>query len=544
MIVTTESAMLEHTLTWIEEMKARAMIFLAMAAILASTVAAQRGVDLVPSSELGTYHALIIGIDKYQHWPRLDFAERDASDIRQILISDYGFVSSNVAFLPSRQATGSSILAELRSHFNALGPTDNFLIFYAGHGHLDPLTDTGYWVPVDGKVNDEASWISFTRIKDLLTAHKIKAKNVLVITDSCYGGALTRGGPTPGKAKPTNTYYTENIMRLAKKRSRQVMASGGYAQVPDRSDFAELLKQALRKNPYPIVDLEFLFFDEVYPGLTKAGLQRPRMARLTSGPEEDGQFVLMRSDASLGSLAETVSTAQSSGSPAPLGVELTYRNSIRDSQNPAAFQSYLEKYPKGQFATLAKIKLDELAPDDQPRKTIVPRVKGLTSVKLRAAPATISSDAIYQMVRERGFSFPAVNLRGDFRHEYEAKNESGVQVIVDHATGLMWQQSGSVDTMSYGAAQAYVAELNREVFAGFSDWRLPTIEELASLVEPTKKSGDLYLDPIFDDRQRWCRSADKKSPSRSWSIVFYEGALYYPTFNFPYYVRAVRSATP
>ena len=41
-------------------------------------------------------------------------------------------------------------------------------------------------------------------------------------------------------------------------------------------------------------------------------------------------------------------------------VELTFWDSVKDSDNPAMIGAYLKKYPAGDFAPLARIKLDEL----------------------------------------------------------------------------------------------------------------------------------------------------------------------------------------
>ena len=51
------------------------------------------------SVDLGTYHALIIGINSYSAWPPLKFAEQDARDIRQILINRYGFAPERITDL-------------------------------------------------------------------------------------------------------------------------------------------------------------------------------------------------------------------------------------------------------------------------------------------------------------------------------------------------------------------------------------------------------------------------------------------------------------
>ena len=39
-------------------------------------------------------------------------------------------------------------------------------------------------------------------------------------------------------------------------------------------------------------------------------------------------------------------------------------------------------------------------------------------------------------------------------------------------------------------------ELNNKMFAGYSDWRIPTIEELYSLLQP-KSNQKLYIHPVF-----------------------------------------------
>jgi hypothetical protein len=253
--------------------------------------------DTLPAAdEFGGYHAVLIGIDGYEHWPTLRFAEQDARDIGDLLQSSYGFSDQNVTRLAGRDATRSRILGALREKLENLREDENLLIYYAGHGHLDPLTESGYWVPVDGELYDDASWIPFTTITSYLGAANVRAKNVVVITDSCYGGSLARAGPTPGSPRPSADVgrYVARLAQLAGKRSRQVIASGGYEQVPDQSLFAGLLKRALEENEYPAVDLELLFFSQIYPQLRVGGQQEAIMTRIVSGPDVDGQFVLVR----------------------------------------------------------------------------------------------------------------------------------------------------------------------------------------------------------------------------------------------------------
>jgi hypothetical protein len=44
-------------------------------------------------------------------------------------------------------------------------------------------------------------------------------------------------------------------------------------------------------------------------------------------------------------------------------IELSFWESVRESDNPALVRAYLEKYPNGEFSVLAQIRVDELTPD-------------------------------------------------------------------------------------------------------------------------------------------------------------------------------------
>jgi Caspase domain len=265
---------------------------------------ATRGVsadDALPDPDkFGVYHALVIGIDEYDAWPNLRFAERDANRIADVLESKYGFEPRHVTRLVGENATRSKVLNTLRTKLQAMTERDNLLIYYAGHGQLDSITEKGYWVPVDGGLDDVTSWIPFSELTELLSATSVKAKNVILLTDSCYGGAM-RAGKTPGLPEPSaeqmERYYAD-LAKRASKRSRQVAASGGYEQVPDESMFAMLLTNALEDNDYQAVSLEWVFFS-IYPHIKLFGQQEPAFARVLSGPDVDGQFVLVRSGAAL-----------------------------------------------------------------------------------------------------------------------------------------------------------------------------------------------------------------------------------------------------
>ena len=59
-------------------------------------------------------------------------------------------------------------------------------------------------------------------------------------------------------------------------------------------------------------------------------------------------------------LGEFASAAGGMRDPNDREVELSFWESVRESDNPASLQAYLEKYPDGEFKSLAEIRLSEL----------------------------------------------------------------------------------------------------------------------------------------------------------------------------------------
>jgi serine/threonine-protein kinase len=154
---------------------------------------------------------------------------------------------------------------------------------------------------------------------------------------------------------------------------------------------------------------------------------------------------------------------------------------------------------------------------------------------LRHHPIRVPNEKLYKILGLDNRLRPLRYVENDFED-----NRNGT--VTDYATGLMWQKSGSSVYMEYPNVQDYLRELNRGRFAGYSDWRLPTVEELISLAEPEKFSNDLYLDPIFDKKQCWCWSSDKRSLTSAWHVQFDCGYFHY--YEDRCYVRAVRFVQP
>ena len=126
------------------------------------------------------------------------------------------------------------------------------------------------------------------------------------------------------------------------------------------------------------------------------------------------------------------------------------------------------------------------------------------------------------------------------QHEYETKIIADEKVVIDHATGLMWQQSGSYDYMKRKEVKKWLRGLNRKGHAGYTDWRVPTVEEASALLEASEKNGNLYIDTVFDKKQRWLWTGDSCSSGGMWRVYFDDGYVDWGDVSL-LFVRPVRN---
>ena len=181
------------------------------------------------------------------------------------------------------------------------------------------------------------------------------------------------------------------------------------------------------------------------------------------------------------------------------------------------------------FAPNGKDKILKAIWKDQPRtdfggdvQTSIerPRSRPLRDRALSELPEA----AVRRMLIQHNFPARAFKWNEDYSHphgagfdnDYEA-DLSG-QIILDHHSQLIWQRSGSDRKMKLADVPRFLSELNADRFGGYTGWRLPTLEEAMTLVEPDKKSGTLYIVPLFDQRQWWLWTADRLNTNSHWCV--------------------------
>ena len=185
------------------------------------------------NKDFGRYYALVIGNQNYEQMEDLASPISDATRVARVLEDKYGFTVQLV-----QNANDVTVLQAVNNLNAVVGPEDNLLIYYAGHGSRKGSGDfeAGYWLPVNAdKPPVDTYWVPTEQI----TSHmgNFKAKRVLVVADSCYSGILA---DDPGMrmilSGDERVFLSDGFVdRRFPKKSRLLVSSGGDRPVLDTS---------------------------------------------------------------------------------------------------------------------------------------------------------------------------------------------------------------------------------------------------------------------------------------------------------------------
>jgi formylglycine-generating enzyme required for sulfatase activity len=259
-----------------------------------------RGISVISdlshqSGKLGSYRALLIGINDYNDpkIPDLETAVNDASAMAKLLRERYGF---RVKLLLDRKATKKAIYRALRSLASSTKPDDSILIYYAGHGDLDRLTNDGWWIPADAKGGDSVTYLNNFLVQTYIRS--MKARHVLLVSDSCYSGTLFG----QARAMPQvidDKYY----LNLYNEKSRWGMTSGNKTPVSDRgagshSVFAYQLLKELTKNEKSYISTQEIY-TRIAPIVSNNSEQTPLCRPIRNTGDQGGEFVFVASSSAI-----------------------------------------------------------------------------------------------------------------------------------------------------------------------------------------------------------------------------------------------------
>jgi Caspase domain len=238
---------------------------------------------------MGRYYALVIGINNYLYAPKLKTAVSDAQAVADVLRQQYGFDTRILT-----NATREQIIHALSDYRHTLNENANLLIYYAGHGVYDKDAEKTYWLPTDGETRDSSNWI----IADEITTDikVIPARHILIISDSCYSGGITRSVDLAFTPQERGRF----LEKMMAGKSRTLMASGGLEPVSDEgsgghSVFANALLRGLTAEDDTTFSAESLFEEFIRVSVAGQSEQTPQYTVIRNSGHDSGDFVFIRS---------------------------------------------------------------------------------------------------------------------------------------------------------------------------------------------------------------------------------------------------------
>jgi serine/threonine-protein kinase len=117
--------------------------------------------------------------------------------------------------------------------------------------------------------------------------------------------------------------------------------------------------------------------------------------------------------------------------------------------------------------------------------------------------------------------------------------DRGDGTVAERTTGLVWERYGSRYPLTWERANAHVARLNKKRYAGRTDWRLPTVAELATLFTGRTEPGEFCLEPAFDPQKGRLWSADRKAFTAAWYVDAELGFVWWQDLTCRFFARAV-----
>ena len=115
--------------------------------------------------------------------------------------------------------------------------------------------------------------------------------------------------------------------------------------------------------------------------------------------------------------------------------------------------------------------------------------------------------------------------------EYVPK-EKEIETWTDPETELIWEKLGSKKKMSWNEALAYAKTLG-------NGWRLPTIQELLSLIDFSENNPACKINGTYSSYY-WSSTIYANDMDDAWHVDFYDGDMGYSCKGNSYYVRCIK----
>ena len=281
--------------------------------------------------------ALVIGNDTYPTDP-LKNAANDARAVAKTL-NDLGFkvvVKTNADINTMRSAAVE--FAKILDGATAA------VFYYAGHGIQ--YRDKNYLVPVDAKLTSEPEIVyNALEVGQLLESmDDAKVKFKFIILDACRNNPFSNVFSATGLAKISKV-PPGTIISYAAAAGAVALDGDGENGLYTKHLLTEIRNPANQAGP---------MFQRVQTAVAQDSSNK-QLPEVYSTPLPRGAFFFAERGASPAAVA-----AAGASSDAQASLEREFWMTVKDSRDPRDFRAYLDQFPSGTFAVLARNRIDGL----------------------------------------------------------------------------------------------------------------------------------------------------------------------------------------
>ena len=233
----------------------------------------------------GKYYALLIGVSDYGDGAITDLGglpTKDAQDLANVLTQKYNFNKENVVIL-NNSPKANDIIKEFSKLKKKVTNKDNLLVFYAGHGVYDEVSQVGHWLPSDADMEYELNLISNSQVVDFLKS--IQSKHTLLISDACFSGSIFKTRSFEKSPK--------SIQKKYELTSRKAITSGTLKTVPNKSMFLKYLLKRLENNTNLYLSARQLF-NRIEEPVMNNSPNTPQYGTIYGIGDEGGDFIFIK----------------------------------------------------------------------------------------------------------------------------------------------------------------------------------------------------------------------------------------------------------
>jgi hypothetical protein len=239
--------------------------------------------DISANNPMGKTWVVFIENSNYENFASLEGPVKDISLMKTALAkySIHNFIQKKNM---TKQDMEKFFAIELRDLLRS-NRVNSILVWYAGHGKY--MNETGYWIPVDAKRDDEYTYFNINALKASMQSYPKEVTHTLVISDACESGPTfyqaMRGA---SEAKSCDDWAATRL------KSSQVFSSAGYELAVDNSILTKTFANVLQNNPNACIPIESIV-QKVTTAVTKDNQQKPQFGKIAGLQDEDGTFFFM-----------------------------------------------------------------------------------------------------------------------------------------------------------------------------------------------------------------------------------------------------------